>query len=387
MTLRSLSKQVLHHASKYPILAVTGPRQAGKTTFLKTTFADYRYISLENPDLRAFALDDPKGFLAAYNEKVIFDEIQCAPDLFPYLQGLVDEQRVMGQFILSGSQNFQLMEKISQSLAGRVGVFKMYPFDLTELKRAGWMKEDVAQQIFTGAYPAIYDRNISPTQYFADYLETYVYRDIRSLKNIQDFDAFDRLIKVCANHIGQIVNYQNFSALVGVSHTTIKQWISLLKTSYILFELPPFFNNFNKRLVKSPKLYFYDTGLASRLLGLKENQLSPEFLFWGPLFENYVVAEFVKQNAHGNLNQNFFYWRDSNGHEVDILFQDGPKMHLIEIKAGKTIKSEMFKNLDFVAALVENFTVKKSLIYGGITNQKRTQYDVIAWSEIDLKEF
>lgn len=387
MTLRGLSEQVLLHASKYPILAVTGPRQAGKTTFLKTTFTDYRYISLENPDTRAFALDDPRGFLSIYNEKVIFDEIQRAPELFPYLQELVDEQRVMGQFILSGSQNFQLMENISQSLAGRVGIFKMYPFDLKELRRAGWMKEDIAQQIFTGGYPAIYDRAIAPTQYFADYLETYVYRDIRGLKNIQDLDAFDRLIKVCANHVGQIVNYNNFSALVGVSHTTIKQWIGLLKTSYILFELPPYFNNFNKRLVKSPKLYFYDTGLASRLLGLKENQLSPEFPFWGPLFENFVVAELLKQNAHGNHNHNFFYWRDSNGHEVDFLFQNGPKMHLIEIKAGKTIKPEMFKNLDYVGRQIEPFTVSKSLIYGGETNQKRTHYDVIAWSAIDLQEF
>jgi len=313
---------------------------------------------------------------------VIFDEVQRAPQLFSYLQTLVDENRSMGQFILSGSQNFQLLHNISQSLAGRVGIFKLFPFDLNELSKGGWLKEDLAAQLYFGFYPAIYDRNISPTNYFADYLETYVQRDIRSLQNIHDMDAFNRLVFVCANHAGQLVNYNQFSKLVGVSHTTIRHWISLLKTSYIIFELPPYYNNFNKRLVKSPKLYFYDTGLLCKLLGVQETQLNPLFSAWGAIFENFAVAEIVKKNAHNNTSYDFFFWRDSNGHEVDLVYKDGEFVYLIEMKAGKTIKSDMFKHLDFVGDLVTDMPVKKMLIYGGDTNQLRTNYQVLSWKNL-----
>ena len=382
---RTLQIQVENCLSKYPILAITGPRQSGKTTFLRNTFVNYQYINLENPDIRSFALEDPNGFLKQYDNHVIFDEIQRAPNLFSYLQSLVDENQVMGQFILSGSQNFQLMENISQSLAGRVAIFKLFPFDFQELKQAGWLKADLASQLYSGCYPAIYDRDIEPAQYFSNYLSTYVRRDIMNLQNIQDFDAFNRLIKICANHAGQMVNYNKFSKMVGVSHTTIRQWISLLKTSYILFEIPPYYKNFNKRLVKSPKLYFYDTGLLCRLLEVKPNQLNPLYSNWGAIFENLCIAEIIKQNAHHNFLNDFYFWRDSNGHEVDLLFKDANFTYLIEIKASKTIKIDMFKNLNFLSDIMYNEPNKKLLIYGGDENQKRSHYDILSWKNLDIK--
>jgi predicted AAA+ superfamily ATPase len=380
---RTLISQVEIYLAKYPILAITGPRQAGKTTFLKTTFPDYKYITLENPDIRTYALEDPNSFLNQFSNKVIFDEVQRAPQLFSYLQTHVDESRQMGQFILSGSQNFQLMENITQSLAGRVGLFRLFPFDIKELTNNNWLKSELSEQLYYGFYPAIYDRDIPPAQYLSDYLETYVHRDIRSLQNIQDMDAFNRLIRICASHAGQLVNYNHFSKLVGVSHTTIRQWMSLLKTSYIIFELPPYFNNFNKRLVKSPKLYFYDTGLLCKILDIKLNQLNPLYPAWGAQFENMVVAEWIKQNAHLNLKRDFYFWRDSNGHEVDLFFRDGEFIYLIEIKAGRTIKTDMFKHLDYVSNLITDMPTKKMLIYGGETNQIRSNYHVMSWKDMD----
>lgn len=381
---RSILSLVKKYATKYPILAITGPRQSGKTTFLKTAFPEYRYVTLENPDTRQYATEDPNGFLDQFNDYVIFDEVQRVPHLFSYLQGIVDSNQKKGQFIMSGSQNFQLMENISQSLAGRVGIFKLFPFDFKELKTAGWMHEDLADQIYYGFYPAIYDRDIDPTTYYSDYLETYVYRDILELQQIQNLDAFNRFIQVCASHVAQLVNYNHFSKLVGVSHTTIRQWISLLKSSYILFELPPYFNNYKKRLVKSPKLYFYDIGLVCRLLGIQSGQLNPLHPSWGALFENLVVAEIFKQNAHNNSNRDFYYWRDSNGHEVDLLFRDGLNLNLIEIKAGKTIHSDMFKHLDFLSEIVPDLEPKKILIYGGYENQKRTNRLITSWRKMDF---
>jgi len=381
---RNIKNKIELYLTKYPVLVITGPRQSGKTTFLKNTLSDFRYISLENPDVRSFALEDPNSFLEEYNTKVIFDEVQKAPQLFSYLQTLVDSQGKMGQFVLSGSQNFQLMDNISQSLAGRVGIFKLFPLDLTELKKSNLLKSDLSTQIFYGGYPAIYDRNIEPSQYFSDYLETYVNRDIRNLKNIHNMDAFMRLVKICATHAGQLVNYSQFSKLIGVSHTTIRDWISLLKTSFILFDIPPYYRNFNKRLVKSSKLYFYDTGLLCRLLGLNQDQLNPLYKNWGSLFENFIVAEIIKNNAHLHQNFDFYFWRDSNGHELDLLFQDGEFINLIEIKSSATIKSAMFKNIDYVSNLVKEFKTKKILIYGGKKNQIRTNYSIYSWKDINL---
>lgn len=376
---RNIKKWVEIYKEKYPILVITGPRQSGKTTFLKTEFSDFRYVSLENPDTREFAENDTRGFLEAYNDKVIFDEVQQVPKLFSYLQGIVDDNKVMGQFILSGSQNFNLMASITQSLAGRVAIFRLFPFDLSEMKAANWLRDSLPEVMIKGFYPAIFDREIDPTKYYRDYIDTYVKRDISQLVNVQDTQTFKKFINLCAERASQQLNYTNLARDAGVSHTTVRNWLSHLDTSYITFSVHPFYKKYGKRLVKSPKLYFYDTGLLCRLLNIKLEELNPLHPHWGALFENLVVSELHKQAAHRLLDREFYYWRDSNGNEVDLLFNENLALNLIEIKASTTIQGSMFKGLDYLADLAAKETVNRTLIYGGMQNQKRTDYDIVSW--------
>ena len=376
---RNIKKWVEIYKKKYPILVITGPRQSGKTTFLKTEFSDFRYVSLENPDTREFAENDTRGFLEAYSDKVIFDEVQQVPKLFSYLQGIVDENKVMGQFILSGSQNFNLMASITQSLAGRVAIFRLFPFDLSEMKAANWLRDSLPEVMIKGFYPAIFDREIDPIKYYRDYIDTYVKRDISQLVNVQDTQTFKKFINLCAERASQQLNYTNLARDAGVSHTTVRNWLSHLDTSYITFSVHPFYKKYGKRLVKSPKLYFYDTGLLCRLLNIKLEELNPLHPHWGALFENLVVSELHKQAAHRLLDREFYYWRDSNGNEVDLLFNENLALNLIEIKASTTIQGSMFKGLDYLADLAAKETVNRTLIYGGMQNQKRTDYDIVSW--------
>lgn len=376
---RNINKWVEIYKEKYPILVITGPRQSGKTTFLKTEFSDYRYVSLENPDTREFAENDTRGFLEAYNDKVIFDEMQQVPKLFSYLQGIVDENKVMGQFILSGSQNFNLMASITQSLAGRVAIFRLFPFDIAEMKAANWLRDSLPEVMIKGFYPAIFDREIDPTKYYRDYIDTYVKRDISQLVNVQDTQTFKKFINLCAERASQQLNYTNLARDAGISHTTVRNWLSHLDTSYITFSLHPFYKKYGKRLVKSPKLYFYDTGLLCRLLNIKLEELNPLHPHWGALFENLVVSEFHKQAAHRLLDRDFYYWRDSNGNEVDLLFNENLALNLVEIKASTTIQGSMFKGLDYLANLANKETVERTVVYGGLQDQKRTDYSILSW--------
>ena len=384
MIQRTLHIDVLAQKSKYPVLAVTGARQSGKTTLMKEAFKDYTYLSLENPDIREYALQDTKGFLKEYNSFVIFDEAQRVPQLFSYLQDIVDRDKTMGRFILSGSQNFHLLHNITQSLSGRVALFTLFPFDIEEMKKVNILKENLSEQIFTGAYPAIYDRDIHPTRYFKDYFDTYIKRDITELKNIHDMNTFVRFIRICASRAGQLLNYNDLARDTGVSHTTCRQWLSLLEASYIIFMLPPFFNNYSKRIIKSPKLYFYDTGLLCYLLNYKENSLSPMERSWGHLFENFIVAEMQKQIAHKNLFRTLYFWRDSHGNEVDVLFIENGKINIFEIKASTTVSSTMFKSLDYFTKLADPNEVNRYLIYGGDTSQNRSNYAVLPWHTISI---
>jgi len=370
---------------RYPIVALTGPRQSGKTTLLKGMFPDFRYVSLENPDNRAFAENDPNGFLQLYDQKVILDEVQRVPALLSYIQTIVDSNNMMGQFILSGSQNFNLMKSITQSLAGRVALFKLLPFDMTELKSADLLPSDYEQLIIKGSYPALYDRSIPFASFYANYIETYIQRDVTELLSIRDFGLFRTFLKLCAARIGQQLNIANLSSEIGVSVPTLRSWISILESSYIMYQLPPFFKNFNKRLVKSPKLYFYDTGLASFLLGIRNEKTLLESEFKGALFENMIITEYVKQNYHYNLYHDFYYWRDSNGHEVDLLVSNDTAYDAIEIKSTKTILPKQFAGLDFLANIGGDAIRRKILVYGGDSSQKRTHYQIWAWSDIKLE--
>ncbi|TLV00436.1 ATP-binding protein [Dyadobacter luticola] len=379
---RDIKDAIRAQKDKYPVIAVTGPRQSGKTTLLKTLFADYEYVSLEDPDNRAFANDDPQGFLNRYQEYVIFDEAQQAPVLFSYIQTIVDKSRKMGQFILSGSQNFQLMTNITQSLAGRVAIFRLLPFDFDEMKSGNLLADNFPEACLKGFYPAIYDRNIDPTVFYANYLQTYVQRDVTELANIRDTRQFRNFLGLCAGRIGQLLNLNSLANDCGISQPTAKAWLSILESSYITFQLQPFYQNFNKRIVKTPKIFFYDTGLLCHILGIRNKKVLAENPLKGNIFENLIIAEILKKNEHQYLHNEYWFWRDSNGHEVDLLTQNGNVFDIFEIKSTQTIMSEQFRGMNYFSEVAAGKVGKKTLIYGGKENQQRTQYTVIGWENI-----
>jgi predicted AAA+ superfamily ATPase len=385
MIQRTLAAQIQVMLRLYPIVAVTGPRQSGKTTLLVNMFHDYQYVSLENPDTLSFAVNDPNGFLELYSHKVIFDEVQRAPQLFSYLQARVDKSGAMGQFILSGSQNYSLMSSITQSLAGRVAMFRLLPCDFSELRNAGKLEEDYAQILIKGNYPALYQRPIPTSDFYANYTETYVERDVSDLLKIKDIALFKTFLRLCAARSGQLLNLADLARDAAISVPTVRAWLSILESSYLVYQLPPFFRNFSKRLVKSPKLYFYDTGLLCFLLGIKSVEQLAFVENKGAIFENFIINEYVRQNFHQNLHREFYYWRSSNGLEVDLLIGgDSPAFDLLEIKATKTIAPKMFNSLDQVGELAGNRLGKKILVYGGNQSQKRSDYQVWAWADVKL---
>jgi uncharacterized protein len=373
------------YKNKYPILALTGPRQSGKTTFLKSQFSDYEYVNLENPDIRNFAIEDPNGFLKQYNKYVIFDEVQRVPHLFSYLQTKVDEDKVMGQYILSGSQNFHLMENITQSLAGRVALFKLLPFDMTEMEEANWLNENYAVNLQKGFYPAIYDRKIPSNVFYSNYIQTYVERDLSELIQVKDSKQFRNFLSLCAARVGQLINLNALANECGISQPTAKSWVSVLESSYIVYQLQPYFSNFNKRITKSSKLYFYDTGLLCFLLKITDAESVILSSLKGSLFENYVITEFIKKNYHNNLLRDVWFWRDAVGHEVDFIWQKTEKLNLVEIKATETIMQDMFKGLNYFEKLKPELIESKSIIHTGLFDQKRTIGSVKSWKSIELE--
>lgn len=379
---RQIAEKIELQKSKFPVIAVTGPRQSGKTTLLKQIFADYRYVSLEDPDVRSFATEDPVGFLKLYNENVILDEVQRVPILFSYIQGIVDEHGKMGQFILSGSQNFHLLNNITQTLAGRVALFKLLPLDFTELKAANLLSDHYAQTAVKGFYPAIYARQIDPVVFYANYIQTYIQKDVTELLNIRDLGLFRTFIGLCAARAGQLLNISAIANECDISQPTAKAWLSILESSYIIFLLQPYHQNFNKRLVKTPKIYFYDTGLLSHLLGIRNHEDLEQDRLKGNIFENMVIAEYQKKNYHLYLHREYNFWQDSNGREVDLLSKTHNGFDLYEVKATQTISASLFKEMDYFEALSPNLKIKKTLIYGGNENQQRTKYTIISWKNI-----
>jgi predicted AAA+ superfamily ATPase len=380
MISRSIHDRILDTLREYPILAITGPRQSGKTTLLKTMLQGYTYVNLENPENRTFAEMDTKGFLDKYNDKVIFDEAQNVPALFSYLQGIVDENQVMGQFILSGSQNFQLTERITQSLAGRVAIFRLLPFDMDEMSKANWLSEDLGEAMTKGFYPAIFERGMDHDRYYTNYIETYVTRDISQLINIKDARSFRNFLKLCAVRAGQLLNLSDLARDAGISHTTANNWMSILETSYIIYQLPPYFKNYGKRLIKSPKLYFYDVGLLCHLLGIRKSNISPMHPSYGHVFENLIITELIKKNEHRELLRDYYFWRDSKGHEVDLMYHDGDVLHIYEIKSSSTIQSRMFEGLEYFTKISTEPIEEKVVVYGGVEVQNRTEFTVVPWS-------
>jgi predicted AAA+ superfamily ATPase len=381
---RNIGERIEEMCRKFPIVSVSGPRQSGKTTLLRHLLPAYRYVSLENPDYQDFALQDPRGFLDAYDKYVILDEVQRVPHLFNYLQGKVDEDRITGQYILSGSQNYLLMERISQSLAGRVALFKLFPFSFEELRRAGWMPDTPEEAIFQGFYPRIYSEKISPGDFYPNYFETYLQRDVRQLTAVQDLVLFRNFVRLCAGRIGQPINYQALSSDTGISPPTAKAWLGVLETSHICYFLPPYFRNFSKRILKTPKLYFHDTGLAAALMGITASDDLFTHFARGQLFENLIISEIIKQGHEREWRPELYFWREGNGHEIDLLAEKADGFAIAEIKSAKTINSSFFDNLRFFRKHAPAEAVLRSfLIYGGMESQHRSAAEVRAWNDLE----
>lgn len=364
-------------SAKYPVVTITGPRQSGKTTLCRKVFDHKPYANLESPDIRQFAIEDPKAFLAQYPDGAIIDEIQRAPDLVSYIQPLVDESQREGLFVLTGSQQFEVSNTINQSLAGRTALIRLLPFSVEELKVAVSLP-DIDTLIYHGFYPRIWDKHLNPSQALGDYFETYIERDLRQIITIKDLNLFQRFIKLCAGRTGQLLNLNSLANDTGISHTTAGNWISILEASYVIFLLQPYHRNISKRLVKTPKLYFYDVGLAAFLLGIENPLHVSRDPLRGNLFENMVVMEALKYRFNQGKRSNLYFYRDTKGNEVDLLLVHGAELFPIEIKAGMTINREYFKGLNHIAKVFPNNVSKGSgLVYAGDEKQHRTNVSVV----------
>ena len=390
---RDIAPLLRQLASQYPVVTLTGPRQSGKTTIAKAMFPGKPYVTLEDPDVRGFATEDPRGFLAGYAQGAIFDEIQRVPDLPSYLQGMVDANAQPGQFILTGSQQFELMTQVTQSLAGRTGIARLLPFTLAEVQRlqqtnsatAPSLPTTLSATLLTGFYPRIHDRQLNPSQALADYFATYVERDLRQLAAVHDLQRFERFVRLCAGRTGQLINLSSLGNDAGVSHATASAWLDLLQTSYIVYLLPPWFTNTGKRLIKAPKLYFYDVGLASWLLGLRTSEQVARDPLWGSLFENFIIMEAMKDRLNAGQSPEMYFYRDSEGNEVDLLLPAHGKLHAIEIKAGATVNPDYFKGLKRFAGHYPGALSGGGVVYGGAQNQSRSDWPVYSWLSLFAK--
>lgn len=393
MIKRDAEETILELAKGYPVVAITGPRQSGKTTLARVAFPHKPYITLEAPDTLEIAENDPRGFLSGFPDGAVLDEIQRCPKLFSYLQSIVDLDGRMGLYVLTGSQQFGLLSKISQSLAGRVGLVQLLPFSYREITREGANAQlyspifyNIDELLYKGLYPPVYDRNIPPESWLSNYVLTYIERDVRQLLNIRDLSVFQRFLRMCAARNGQMLNLSSLGNDCGITHNTAQSWISVLEASYIIHLLRPHFRNFGKRLVKTPKLYFYDTGLVAWLLNIQDGQHLGVHPSKGPLFEGFIIGEMLKSRFNMGLTSNLFYWRNNLGDEIDLLEEKGDLLFPMEIKSGQTLNSDFFKGLKKWQKIAGTFSGQARLIYGGEQNTLHDGIFVSSWKDIALQK-
>lgn len=370
--LRRLSKQ-------FKAVAITGPRQSGKTTLAKYVFSKIPYVNLENPDTRRYATEDPRGFLNEYSEGAVLDEVQRTPELFSYLQQILDESRKKGRFILTGSNNFMIQENISQTLAGRIAYLNLLPFVISEIPSTGAGK--LSSRMLQGCYPPVIDQNLDHDRWYQNYIRTYIERDVRLVRNISNLDLFGRFLKLCAGRTGQLLNVNSLAIETGVDNKTIWAWLGLLENSFIIFRLFPHHRSFNKRIVKMPKLYFYDSGLVCSLLGIRQEGQIRHHPLYGNIFETFVVSELKKHLCNRGIQSGLWFWRDNTGHEVDILIESGNRLVPVEIKSGQTVTDEFFRPVEYWKRL--SGTDEGIVIYAGNTSQRRTSgIKIVGWEQI-----
>jgi predicted AAA+ superfamily ATPase len=379
MIKREVESELIKLSKQFKAVAVVGPRQSGKTTLTRYVFNRKPYVNLENPDSRRFALNDPRGFLSQYSSGAVIDEVQRAPELFSYVQQLLDESSDKGRFIFTGSNNFLLQENISQSLAGRIAYIYLLPFTFTELSVD--KNVNLSDQILKGSYPPVFDQNIDFDKWYPNYIRTYIERDVRQIKNISDLNIFEKFLRLCAGRSGQLLNMSNLALETGVDSKTIAVWLSILESSFIVFRLYPYYKNFNKRIVKMPKLYFYDTGLICSLMSITSRSQLNLHPIYGGIFENMVVSEFKKHILNRAKNENIFFWRNNTGHEVDIIIETSDGLLPVEIKSGKTITNEFFNGINYWRKLTG--TQSGAVVFGGDDSQSYSDgRKAITWRDL-----
>jgi len=378
MIQRNLESALRRLAASFPIVAVTGARQAGKTTLVKSVFSEHTYVTLEDPQERAFAEEDPKGFLSRFSAGAIFDEAQRWPDLFSHLQTLVDADRRAGRFILTGSQHFGLMAGISQSLAGRVGMTRLLPLSLSEVPTTMLQSRDA--MLLRGGYPGLYETPVEITDWMSSYVATYAERDVRQILDVKDLAVFQKFLKLCAGRTGQVLNLSTLAGEVGISHTTARSWISVLESSDLIHLLPPYHQNFGKRVIKSPKLYFHDVGLACWLLGIRSAEILETHPARGSLFETLIVGEFLKARFNAGQPADLYFWRDASGREADLVYETPKGLQSVEIKSGQTVTSDYIAATHRAALPASSSALPPVLIYGGAESYERSGIRVLNWT-------